>query len=138
MTGTSALCVLLGLAPEILYRLLPGATGYVPYTAEHVVMSIQLLVGTAVGFALIESRLRAKAMVTLDFDRLYRTAGRWIAHGVGLAVARLADALEAVVLDLAVRTMAQVRNRTARPVGYAVLLVVVALGLGLTLFRGIR
>jgi multicomponent Na+:H+ antiporter subunit D len=135
---TAALCVLLGVAPGVLYRLLPGAVAYAPYTAEHVVTTLQLLAGTAVGFALVEARLRAKAMVTLDFDRVYRAAGGWVARGLGQVVGRGADGLEVAVLDLAARTMARVRSRTARPVGYAVLLVVVALGLGLTLFQSLR
>ena len=134
MVVTAALCGLYGLAPELLYRLLPQGFSYAPYTAEHIVTVLQVLAGTAVGFALVEPRLRAKAMVTLDFDRAYRAAGRWVAQGLGPAVARGAENLEAVVLDLAARTMAQVRGPAARPVGYAVLLVVVTLGLGLTLF----
>jgi multicomponent Na+:H+ antiporter subunit D len=135
MTITGALCVLLGLVPGLLYRLLPGSVAYAPYTTEHVVMSLQVLAGTAVGFALIEPLLRGEAAVTLDFDRAYRAAGGWIAGGLGRAVGRGADGLEAAVLDLAARTMARARSRAARPVGYAVLLVVIALGLGLALFR---
>jgi multicomponent Na+:H+ antiporter subunit D len=138
MAVTAALCVLLGIAPGLLYGLLPGDAAYEPYTAEHVVTVIQLMAATAVGFVLVESRLHGKAMVTLDFDRLYRAVGRWIVGGPGRAAARGADGLEGIVLGLAARTMAQLRSRTARPVGYAVLLVVVALGLGLTLFRAFR
>jgi multicomponent Na+:H+ antiporter subunit D len=138
MVVTAALCALLGIAPGLLYRLLPGAIAYEPYTTDHILMALQLLGGTAVGFIVVEPRLRAKAMVTLDFDRAYRAVGRWIAQGLGRAVARGADGVEGIVLDLAARTMAQVRGRIARPVGYAVLLVVVALGLGLTLLRGAR
>jgi multicomponent Na+:H+ antiporter subunit D len=138
MTLTAGLCVLLGIAPGLLYRLLPGGVVYAPYTTEHTLMVLQLLVGTALGFLLVEGRRHGSARVTRDFDRAYRAVGRWVADGLGRAVARRADGLEAVVLDLAARTMARVRSPAARPVGYAVLLVVVALGLGLTLFKGSR
>jgi multicomponent Na+:H+ antiporter subunit D len=135
MAVTAGLCVLLGVAPGLLYRLLPGGALYAPYTTEHTLMVLQLLLGTAIGFLLVESRLRGPAMVTRDFDRAYRAGGRWVAQGLGRAVARGADGLEAGVLDLAARTMARVRSPAARPVGYAVLLAVVALGLALTLLR---
>jgi multicomponent Na+:H+ antiporter subunit D len=135
MAVTAGLCVLLGVAPQLLYRLLPGGVVYEPYTTEHTLMVLQLLLGTAIGFLLVQGRLRGPAMVTRDFDRAYRTGGRWVAQGLGRAVARGADGLEAGVLDLAARTMARVRSPAARPVGYAVLLAVVALGLGLTLLR---
>jgi multicomponent Na+:H+ antiporter subunit D len=138
MTLTAGLCVLLGVAPGLLYRLLPGVVVYAPYTTEHTLMVLQLLLGTALGFLLVEGRLHGSAKVTRDFDRAYRAVGHWVADGLGRAVARRADGLEAVVLDLAARTMARVRSPAARPVGYAVLLVVVALGLGLTLFKGSR
>ena len=138
MVVTAALCVLLGVAPGLLYRLLPWDAGYEPYTTEHVVTVIQLMAATAVGFVIVERRLHGQVRVSLDFDRLYRAVGRWIVRGPGQLAARGADGLEAVVLDLAARTMARLRSRTARPVGYAVLLVVVALGLGLTLLRAFR
>jgi multicomponent Na+:H+ antiporter subunit D len=139
MAVTAGLCVLLGVAPGLLYRLLPGEVRYAPYTTEHTLMVLQLLLGTALGFILVEHRrLHGPARVTRDFDRAYRAAGRWVAQGLGRAVARSADGLEAVVLALAARTMARVRSPAARPVGYAVLLVVAALGLGLTLFKGFR
>ena len=135
MAVTAGLCVLLGVAPGLLYRLLPGGVIYEPYTTEHTLMVLQLLLGTGIGFLLVQGRLHGPAMVTHDFDRAYQAGGGWVAHGLGRAVARGADGLEAGVLDLAARTMARVRSPAARPVGYAVLLAVVALGLGLTLLR---
>jgi multicomponent Na+:H+ antiporter subunit D len=138
MAATAGLCVLLGVAPGLLYGLLPGTVNFQPYTADHVLGVLQLFAGTAVGFVLAESRLRRKAYVTLDFDRAYRAFGSWVSGALGRAVAGAADALEAGALGLAARTVTVLRRPAARPVGYAVLLVVVALGLGLTLFRGGR
>jgi multicomponent Na+:H+ antiporter subunit D len=138
MVITAGLCVVIGLAPGLLYRLLPGTLAYTPYTADHVVASLQLLTAAAVGFTLVEPRLRGHATVTLDFDRVYRAIGDAVAKGLGRHVARAADGLERAVLSLAARTMARLRGRRARPVGYAVLLVVVAFGLALMLFSNLR
>jgi multicomponent Na+:H+ antiporter subunit D len=135
MALTAGACLLLGVAPDLLYRLLPGGVTYDPYTMAHTLMALQLLLGTALGFLLVHGRLRGPAKVTRDFDRIYRALGRVVADGLGRVVARGADGLEAAVLDVAARTMASVRSPATRPVGYAILLAVVALGLGLTLLR---
>jgi multicomponent Na+:H+ antiporter subunit D len=135
MTVTAGLCLLIGVAPRLLYRLLPSPVEYEPYTADHVLGTLQLMAGTAVGFLLAESRLRGKAYVSVDFDRVYRLAGHGV-ETVGRGVALAADLLEERALLLAGRTVAAIQRPAARPVGYAVLLVVVALGLGLTLLRG--
>jgi multicomponent Na+:H+ antiporter subunit D len=136
MAAAAGLCLAFGVAPRLLYGLLPGAVDYEPYTLDHVWGTVQLFAGTATAFALAESRLRGKASVTLDWDRVYRWLGVWVVRGPGRAAARGADLLEAAALELAARTVARIRRPATRPVGYAVLLVVVALGLGLTLLRG--
>lgn len=55
------------------------AVHYAPYTADHVVGSLQLLIGTALGFWLLVRLLKPKPVVSLDVDRLYR---RPLAMGV--------------------------------------------------------
>jgi multicomponent Na+:H+ antiporter subunit D len=136
MVLAAALCVAIGVAPRLLYRLLPGPVDYEPYTADHVLVTLQLLAGTAVGFLLAEPWLHGPAAVSVDFDRLYAALGRWVRRDLGGAAARGADLLEAGALALAGRPVARMRGPVSRPVGYAVLLIVVALGLSLTLFRG--
>ncbi len=76
------LCILIGLFPESLYRILPYPVSYHPYTGAHLIGSLQLLLATALGFFLFLKKLHPHATVSLDFDRLYRGVG-----GVVLAFA---------------------------------------------------
>lgn len=78
----SALCILLGVAPGLLYGLLPYATTYEPYTAEHVVTQLQLLLYSALAFVVLmrtgvyPAELRS---TNLDVDWLWRRPGRRLA-----------------------------------------------------------
>src|SRR5688572_13563469 len=69
MALTAGLCALLGVWPSLLYRLLPVAVGYEPYTASHVFEVLELLLGAALGFLVLGSAMRATSLVTRDFDR---------------------------------------------------------------------
>ena len=70
----AALCVGIGVYPAALYDLLPFPNAYEPYTADHVVRTLQMLGFTALGFWLLRERLGGEATVTLDADWLYRKA----------------------------------------------------------------
>lgn len=93
MAMAAAVCIVVGIAPGLMYNLLPHAMKYVPYTADHVVQALQLLTGTALGFWILRSKLGGEATQTLDVDFLYReslpalmrrtadgmmTGGRWV------------------------------------------------------------
>jgi multicomponent Na+:H+ antiporter subunit D len=74
--GLSAvLCVAIGVYPTALYRLLPFAVDFVPYSVEHVVTQLQLLMFSALAFTVLmrtsvyPPELRA---TNLDFDWVYR------------------------------------------------------------------
>ncbi|HYE93820.1 MAG TPA: proton-conducting transporter membrane subunit, partial [Terriglobales bacterium] len=133
MTLAAALCVLLGVAPGLLYRLLPSDVAYVPYTGAHVTETLELLAGTALAFALARGALARKATMTLDMDRVYRAAGRRVV-AVGRVIEKAAVALEAgafAIVDAGIPT----RRVRARPVGYAVLVAMGAVGLFVAIFR---
>ncbi len=74
---TAALCIGIGVAPGALYALLPYAAAYEPYTASHVVAQTQLLLFSALAFAVLmrtgiyPPELRS---VNLDTDWFYRKA----------------------------------------------------------------
>jgi multicomponent Na+:H+ antiporter subunit D len=68
----SFLCILIGVYPDVLYNLLPFAAGYVPYTAEHIVWTLQILLFTALGFFLLLKYLGGEPYITMDTDWLYR------------------------------------------------------------------
>lgn len=72
MGAASAICVLTGIFPSLLYSLLPLEIHYDPYTADHVVGGLQILIGTALGFWLLRDKLGGEPTITLDLDFLYR------------------------------------------------------------------
>jgi multicomponent Na+:H+ antiporter subunit D len=134
MAATSGLCVLTGIWPAPLYALLPYPVDYAPYTTAHVLETLQLLAGTLLGFLLLRDRLRGAAKVTRDFDRVYRALGRAVTRGLAAPVARLADAMEARADAMVDRPLAAAA-RIPLPVGYAVLVVVTALGVTLAVLQ---
>ena len=134
MALTAALCALTGMAPGLLYALLPAPVHYAPYTAGHVLESLQLLAGTLAGFLLLRARLGGEPTVTLDFDRLYRRLGRLITDAVAPRAAAAADSIEQASAALLGRSPAALGPAVAGPVGYAVLVAVAAIGLALLAF----
>jgi multicomponent Na+:H+ antiporter subunit D len=80
------ICIFLGVYPQPLYRILPYAVHYVPYTAFHVVGMLQLLMFGALAFTMLvlsgyyPPEMRA---VNLDTDWFARIPGRkfiWFCH----------------------------------------------------------
>jgi len=65
-------CVLIGVFPSLLYRHLPFAADYIPYTPRHVVATLGLLGFTALGFFLLLKQLDPEPTVSLDTDWFYR------------------------------------------------------------------
>ena len=76
MTFGACLCMLTGLAPGLLYSALPYATGYNPYSAYHLVETLQLLGFSALAFYLLKGLLQPKDALYVDIDWLYRQGGR--------------------------------------------------------------
>lgn len=76
---TAALCILIGSFPQYLYRLLPYATDYQPYTLSHVLAQTQLLFFSALAFTLLllsgiyPAEIRS---INLDVDWFYRKGGK--------------------------------------------------------------
>lgn len=72
---TAALCIGIGIVPEPLYAMLPFPVAYDPYTLSHVVTQLQLLVSSALAFAvLVRSGVYPPQMraINLDTDWVYR------------------------------------------------------------------
>lgn len=97
----AAMCIGIGTFPQAFYSLLPFDAAYHPYTASHIVAQLQLLVFSALAFAVLmrtgiyPPELRS---VNLDFDWFYRRLGAGIANwsidmigSAGAAAARLAE-----------------------------------------------
>lgn len=102
----SALCIGMGIWPELLYQLLPFTVDYVPYTAGHVIAQLQLLLFSGLAFFVLLGYLKRTPTITLDTDWFWRKAlpctagwlvqwnrtlmamfaplGRWVRSVVGL------------------------------------------------------
>jgi multicomponent Na+:H+ antiporter subunit D len=97
------LCVFIGMYPKILYDVLPYTAAFVPYTASHVVQTLQILLFTALGFFLLLKQLDPEPMISLDTDWFYRMGGRgllWLArHPIAYADAVLGEAYSTVILN---------------------------------------
>jgi len=65
-------CTLLGLAPGLLYRDLPYAVHWNPFTFPHLMEAIQVLLFTFFMFYLLIPRFRPHATISLDTDFFYR------------------------------------------------------------------
>ncbi|NQU44453.1 Na(+)/H(+) antiporter subunit D [bacterium] len=83
MSLSAVVCVGNGVIPGLLYRMLPNPVDYHPYTTAHVIQSLELLIGTALGFWILRSKLGGQATVTLDTDRLYRGPSSWVVLNSG-------------------------------------------------------
>jgi len=113
---TSALCIAIGVYPALLYNLLPFAVDYQPYTAPHLIESMQLLIFTGLAFWLVMKKLHAEATITLDTDWFYRRPSRLAFNVFSVSVCELFGAIERLSLRF-VRYLVRVGGN---PAGYAV------------------
>jgi multicomponent Na+:H+ antiporter subunit D len=112
----SALCIGLGVFYEPLYRILPYAVEYVPYTGFHVVAQLQLLLFSGLAFFVMLGWLRRTRTITLDVDWLYRRLAPAFVRGAAWAVAGLLAAVARLVERTAARFVT-VCDRAARDGG---------------------
>jgi len=91
------LCVLLGVAPELLYRFLPYPVDYEAYAPDKVLFYLQLLLFSGLAFFLFLPLMRRTRTISLDADWLWRVLLSGVARGaygaLGWIGARLAKAL---------------------------------------------
>jgi len=100
----SALCIFMGVFPELFYQFLPYATDYQAYTPGKVVFYLQLLLFSGLAFFLLLPLMKRTLTITLDTDWLWRVfmhrladfasraislAGAAIAAGATAALAKL-------------------------------------------------
>ncbi|MCY4155919.1 MAG: Na(+)/H(+) antiporter subunit D [Gammaproteobacteria bacterium] len=91
------LCVLLGVAPELLYRFLPYPVDYDAYAPDKVLFYLQLLLFSGLAFFLLLPLMRRTRTISLDADWLWRVllfeAARRAYGVLGWMGARAAKAL---------------------------------------------
>lgn len=72
MAMAAFLCTLYGIAPQLLYGMLPFEAKYKPYSAYHIVEAVQLLTFTFIAFWLFREKLAGERYLALDTDWFYR------------------------------------------------------------------
>jgi len=76
MVVFSVLCLGIGIAPGPLYALLPYPVDYVPYTGEHVISMLQLLLFSGLAFFVMLPFLKRTLTISLDWDWFWRRFGK--------------------------------------------------------------
>ena len=141
----AGLCFGIGVYPQALYGLLPYPVDYVPYTIDHVVTMMQLLLGAAVAFGvlnIIGAYPEEKPAWILDSDWVCRRAAPAVLGRVGVGLAAFRDGGVSLVEQAASRGLQVARHlgepegRLGRPVatGRAAFSVAVLLTLYMLLF----
>jgi multicomponent Na+:H+ antiporter subunit D len=74
----AAACVAIGVYPPLLYRWLPDAISWNPFTLGHLAETVQILVFTFVVFWVSRKIMEPKAKITLDLDWFYRRPAGWL------------------------------------------------------------
>lgn len=77
----SALCLIIGIFPELLYSYLPYPVDYQPYTAGKVLFYLQLLLFSGLAFFLLLPLMKRTLTISLDTDWIWRVALNKLAGG---------------------------------------------------------
>jgi len=116
MALTAGLCLAIGIYPSLLYNLLPFTVNYQPYTANHVVQTMQLLMLTGLGFWLLINKLGGEATITLDTDWFYRRPSRLAYSLCVVSLSRLFATVDSLTSQFAL-SLAKV---STNPIGYPI------------------
>jgi multicomponent Na+:H+ antiporter subunit D len=97
MVIMAVFCVGLGVFPGPLYAILPYPVDYVPYTADHVLKMLQLLLFSGLAFFLLLPLMKRSLTITLDVDWFYRHAGTKLAKSLAKLVSASIKGFEEAV-----------------------------------------
>jgi multicomponent Na+:H+ antiporter subunit D len=98
MLLAALICIGIGVAPDVLYGLLPYPMDYEPFTTAHVVNQLQLLLLASLAFTvLVRTGLYPPELrsVNLDVDVTYRRGLPWAWHGLSRETGNLRERLRA-------------------------------------------
>jgi multicomponent Na+:H+ antiporter subunit D len=95
MLLTAFLCIFIGVYPEALFRVLPfHPVLYHPYTASHVLGTVQLFLLAGVAFLVAKKMVEPHRATILDFDYFYRMGGRGLIWVCLFPLSRLRSRLQ--------------------------------------------
>ena len=75
MGGCAFICILLGVAPGLIYSLLPYPVDYEPYKLSKVIFYLQLLLFSGLAFFLLLPLMKRTETISLDTDWIWRRLG---------------------------------------------------------------
>jgi multicomponent Na+:H+ antiporter subunit D len=104
----AAACVLIGVFPGLLYRLLPRPLdhgSYFLYTPQHVTASLGMLGFTALGFFLLLKHLDPERKISLDTDWFYRKGSSAVASVTQGPLARLESGFVGEIYEFIMRRL---------------------------------
>lgn len=84
---TAAICILLGLFPNVLYQWLPYSMNFHPYTFDHTITQLQLLFFAMLAFVILYRNGWYPAEIrslNLDSDWIYRKPIKNMVHGIAV------------------------------------------------------
>ncbi len=76
MVLMAVLCIVIGVFPQLLYWMLPYPVEVEPYTAEHVINMLQLLLFAGLAFFVMLPMMKRTLTISLDLDWFWRVA--WV------------------------------------------------------------
>lgn len=95
----SFMCILIGVYPQVLYQLLPYPVDYVPYTGDHIVSQLQLLMFSALAFFMMLKYLKRTETLTLDTDWFYRRGAKIVVSLLAIPASWVHNKLGYVFLE---------------------------------------
>jgi len=115
MVFFSILCILFGVAPELLYRYLPYPVDYQAYTPGKVVFYLQLLLFSGLAFFLLLPLMRRTETISLDTDWLWRVALSRMANAAGSVLRNAGNRLSVGTIGLLSRMGLKARTHFGGP-----------------------
>ncbi|HEU4344587.1 MAG TPA: Na(+)/H(+) antiporter subunit D [Candidatus Binatia bacterium] len=95
--------IAIGIYPHLLYRVMPFPVAYKPYTAAHLLETLQLLAFTGFAFWLVIDTIHVERKITLDLDWFYRKPAPAIFQLTVVSLDRLFAVTELAALNFAHR-----------------------------------
>jgi multicomponent Na+:H+ antiporter subunit D len=111
----SVLCILLGVAPDLLYRYLPYPVDYEAYTPGKVLFYLQLLMFSGLAFFLLLPLMKRTETISLDTDWIWRV----LLFRTGVRAYRFASAAANSVSQAASSSLAGIGDVARRYLGGA-------------------
>jgi multicomponent Na+:H+ antiporter subunit D len=109
----AALCILLGIAPELLYRYLPYPVEYEAYTPGKVLFYLQLLMFSGLAFFLLLPLMKRTETISLDTDWIWRR----LLFGAGVAAYSMAARAGRAISAWTDSALDRLRTRAIRILG---------------------